>query len=100
MNTIKEAQAGSSLSRRQLLIGGAAVVVLAAAGGGYYLWNKPAALTAPPADGQVSMAELMLPGPLGDEALGDPKAPVTIVEYASMTCPHCAHFHETAYPEL
>jgi protein-disulfide isomerase len=25
---------------------------------------------------------------------------VTIVEYASMTCPHCAHFHETTFPEL
>jgi protein-disulfide isomerase len=27
-------------------------------------------------------------------------APVTIVEYASMTCPHCATFHKTTYPEL
>ena len=25
---------------------------------------------------------------------------MTIVEYASMTCPHCAHFHEATYPEL
>jgi len=45
-------------------------------------------------------AELMKPGPLGDMALGDEKAPVTIIEYASMTCPHCANFHETTYPEL
>jgi protein-disulfide isomerase len=42
----------------------------------------------------------MAPGPLPDMALGDEKAPVTIVEYASMTCPHCAAFHETIYPEL
>src|SRR5690606_31840101 len=27
-------------------------------------------------------------------------APVTIVEYASMTCPHCAHFHETTLPAI
>ena len=40
------------------------------------------------------------PGALPDMALGSPKAPVTIVEYASMTCPHCSHFHETTYPEL
>jgi protein-disulfide isomerase len=33
-------------------------------------------------------------------SLGPADAPVTIVEYASMTCPHCAHFHETTYPEL
>ncbi len=32
--------------------------------------------------------------------LGNADAPVTIIEYASMTCPHCAHFHETTYPEL
>jgi protein-disulfide isomerase len=43
---------------------------------------------------------LMQPGPLGEMALGDEKAPVTIIEYASMTCPHCATFHETTYPEL
>ena len=29
----------------------------------------------------------------GDMAIGSPDAPVTVVEYASMTCPHCAHFH-------
>jgi protein-disulfide isomerase len=39
-------------------------------------------------------------GPLGDMALGDEKAPVTIIEYASMTCPHCATFHAQTYPEL
>ncbi|HZN31653.1 MAG TPA: DsbA family protein, partial [Xanthobacteraceae bacterium] len=27
-------------------------------------------------------------------------APVTLIEYASMTCPHCANFHETTYPEM
>ncbi len=45
-------------------------------------------------------SELMKPGPLGEMVLGDEKAPVTIIEYASMTCPHCATFHETTYPEL
>ncbi len=36
----------------------------------------------------------------GDMALGSPDAPVTVIEYASMTCPHCAHFHEVSFPEL
>jgi len=48
----------------------------------------------------VPMPELMAPQALPDLALGDTKAPVTIVEYASMTCPHCAHFSETTFPEL
>ena len=46
------------------------------------------------------MAELLKPGTLPDQMLGKADAPVTIVEYASMTCPHCAHFHATTLPEL
>ncbi len=48
----------------------------------------------------VDQEDLLKPGPLGDKILGDENAPVTIVEYASMTCSHCARFHETTYPEL
>jgi protein-disulfide isomerase len=33
-------------------------------------------------------------------ALGDPDAPVTVVEYASFTCPHCANFHETNFARM
>jgi protein-disulfide isomerase len=44
--------------------------------------------------------ELMRPGPLADLALGREDAPVTIIEYASMTCPHCATFHKAVYPTL
>ncbi|MEM7023442.1 MAG: DsbA family protein [Pseudomonadota bacterium] len=35
-----------------------------------------------------------------EQALGDPNAPVTIIEYASLTCPHCASFHNDILPEL
>jgi protein-disulfide isomerase len=45
-------------------------------------------------------AELAEAGPEGDVVLGDEKAPVTIIEYASMTCGHCAHFSVTTFPEL
>jgi hypothetical protein len=44
--------------------------------------------------------ELLKPGPLGDKILGDENAPVTIVEYASMTCGHCANFHKRTWPDL
>ena len=32
--------------------------------------------------------------------LGNPKAKVTVIEYASLTCPHCAHFQAEEYPQL
>jgi len=32
--------------------------------------------------------------------MGDPDAPVTIVEFASLTCPHCRQFHEQTLPKL
>lgn len=35
-----------------------------------------------------------------DRVLGNPDAPVTIVEYASMTCPHCAHFTNDILPDV
>jgi protein-disulfide isomerase len=31
---------------------------------------------------------------------GDPKAKVTIIEYISLTCPHCAHFQTAEFPEI
>jgi protein-disulfide isomerase len=35
-----------------------------------------------------------------DRMLGNPDAPITIVEYASLTCPHCAHFATEVLPKL
>jgi protein-disulfide isomerase len=52
------------------------------------------------ADDNVPLDALMKPRPLGEMSLGNADAPVTIIEYASMTCPHCAHFAEATYPEL
>jgi protein-disulfide isomerase len=60
----------------------------------------------PPFPGVAALAdnvptdELMKPEGMPDLVLGDAKAPVTIIEYASMTCPHCAHFQEATFPEL
>jgi len=47
-----------------------------------------------------SLADIAVAGPLGDEVQGKADAPVTIIEYASMTCGHCAAFHTKTYPVL
>lgn len=35
-----------------------------------------------------------------DQVLGKPDAPITVIEYASTTCPHCATFHKTTLPKF
>jgi protein-disulfide isomerase len=55
---------------------------------------------APKPAGTVDMAKLLEPGVLPEKFLGKADAKVTIVEYASMTCPHCAHFAITTLPQL
>jgi protein-disulfide isomerase len=50
--------------------------------------------------GSVPVADLMQPGPLGDRWVGPESAKCTIVEYASLTCTHCAHFHAETWPKL
>jgi len=94
--------ASPTLTRRHVLLGAAAVTAIIAAGSaGIYLWSSTdTAAAETPAGAEVSMADLLVPGPLGDQIQGQADAPVTIVEYASMTCPHCSHFHETTYPEM
>jgi len=82
------------ITRRTLLIGVSAIAIVASLAG------TDALLASRPASAQGAALDLLVPPPLGDRALGKEDAPVTIVEYASMTCPHCAHFHETTYPEL
>jgi protein-disulfide isomerase len=47
-----------------------------------------------------SAADLAMAGPLGDVWLGSPDAKCTIIEYASMTCSHCAAFHHDTWPKL
>jgi protein-disulfide isomerase len=54
----------------------------------------------PTADGDVDMAEVMKAGALPEMALGEANAPVTIVEYMSTTCPHCATFHNNTFDAI
>ena len=87
-----------SLTRRELLTTGAVLALGAAAVSAGVL--PPLTTLAFAADNDPSPEDLAHAGPAGDIMIGSDKAPVTIIEYASMTCPHCAHFEETTLPEL
>jgi protein-disulfide isomerase len=54
---------------------------------------------ADPGASPAAMGRLLTIGK-DDRILGNPNAPVTVIEYASMTCPHCAHFTDEVLPEL
>nr|WP_246499997.1 DsbA family protein [Azospirillum soli] len=57
----------------------------------------PAPATSPaPAPAQTAAVT----DPLADRVLGNPNAPVTILDYSSMTCPHCAAFHTETLPKI
>ena len=77
------------ITRREAL-----VLLGAATAAAVLLPSFPASAQAVPAE------DLAFAGPLGDIALGAADAKVTIVEYASLTCSHCAAFHRDTYPEL
>ncbi|OHV85736.1 disulfide bond formation protein DsbA [Ensifer sp. LCM 4579] len=63
--------------------------------------STPAAkVELPKSEGSVDVQKLMEPGPLPEMALGEADAPVTIVEYMSMTCPHCAAFHNNTFEAI
>ena len=47
-----------------------------------------------------TLEEVMKPGPLPEMALGRPDAPVTLIKYASLTCPYCRQFQLTTFPQL
>ncbi|MGK2922476.1 MAG: thioredoxin domain-containing protein, partial [Methyloceanibacter sp.] len=72
------------LSRVAAVVLISAALGLSACGGA----AGPAAETAMPLKDQI-----LEPGPLGEREYGNPNAPVTIIEYVSLTCPHCRNYH-------
>jgi protein-disulfide isomerase len=77
---------------RQILFALIGLVVLSMVSG------NPAEAVAPRV--QLADAQAGLSITKDDRILGNPDAPITIIEYASLTCPHCAHFTNEVLPEL
>lgn len=89
------------MSKKLLL---SSVVAIAAVGGMWWYAGRAVTDLAPiatPATAQETTASTSSDISLvPDMILGKEDAPVTVVEYASFTCPHCANFHETVWDEF
>lgn len=89
-----------SASRRHVLRLGAGVAAVATITGALGLPLPALAQRKKTGPTEVSVDELMKAGPLPDLVLGNADAPITVVEYASLTCGHCAAFHNKVLPTL
>jgi protein-disulfide isomerase len=83
----------------------ALVVIAAVALGAYFLLpsnvqNVAVADETLSSETQDTDAAAVATGGIEDMILGDPDAPITMIEYASYTCPHCGSFHQNTYPQL
>lgn len=85
------------IGRRSLLAGASAAAGAAILASGMAAAQRRAAAAGP---AEVPVAELMTPGPLPDFVTGKEDAPVTVVEYASLTCGACGYFNTKVLPAL
>jgi len=89
---------------RMILPGAIALALVA--GLVWWLTARPEPETAIPAGTTATqpaddtLAEDVDTSSIIEMTLGDPDAPVTVVEYASFTCPHCANFHDDQFKRL
>jgi protein-disulfide isomerase len=83
-------------TRRDMTLGLSATVL---AIGSQSVLAQPALAPAKPS-ASVSIADLAVEGPLGDVVFGQAEAKIIIIEYASLTCSHCAKFHTDTFPAL
>ena len=73
------------MTRRQMMMNGAAIAALLTVA-------SVTVLSVPAESGEPLFDD--------DRILGDAEAPITIIEYSSLTCPHCADLHAGALPEI
>ncbi|MFV0367807.1 MAG: DsbA family protein [Hyphomicrobiaceae bacterium] len=89
------------LTRRRVMTATAALATFTLGAVSFMAPMPAEAQRRPAGPSEVPMEELMKPiDGLKDIVLGDPNAKVAIVEYASMTCGHCSHFHKENFPKL
>ena len=92
------------LDRRYVLACGGAVAAAGALAFYGFRDDRLTAISVPGIDRANAqsrdLTSLAEPPAIGERTLGKPDAPVTIVEYASATCPHCASFHADTFPTL
>jgi protein-disulfide isomerase len=89
--------------RKSWLLVAALIVVVAVIGGLAWWQSQPIHVDAsampaarPAAAGTAAAPQITA----DDRVLGKPDAPLTIVEYASLTCPHCAAFEQETLPKI
>ena len=54
---------------------------------------------APQPESTIDMAKILQPGTLPELTMGDPSG-VPVIEYGSLTCPHCAVFSKETFPQI
>lgn len=84
------------MTRKQLLIGLVAAAVIALGVVAYFIFAGSGTQTAVPESGGKLTVQLKPT----DRTLGNPKAPVTVVEYAAPSCPHCSRWNAEVFPLL
>lgn len=83
------------MNRRQLLISLVAIAVIAIGVIAYMVFATPVDNGPTLASGGTTYKVTIS---ADDRTQGNPKAPITMVEYAAPTCPHCAHFDMALFP--
>ena len=78
------------MNRRSVIFSAAALALAAGAGVTFTLGAGPASAQ----EAEVDTSRVL------EMSMGNPDAPVTVIEYASFTCPHCRSFHEGPFKQL
>jgi protein-disulfide isomerase len=85
------------VSRKPVLTILVIVALVALGAAAWFVFSSPSASTADAVSDSTAQGVTVT---AWDKTLGDPKAPVLMVEYAAPTCPHCAHFDMEYFPLL